>query len=96
MLRKTKDGRIVSWNVEADDCLCTLKEAFEKIEPSLGFNIELKFDDNIVYTQEYLVHVLQAILEVSETFCQIPSGHDTMMMIIHYRSLTSGGGTGCV
>lgn len=64
MLRKTKDGRIVNWNVEADDCLCTLKEAFEKVEPSLGFNIELKFDDNIVYEQEYLTHVLQAIVEV--------------------------------
>lgn len=64
MLRKTKDGRIVNWNVEADDCLCTLKEAFEKVEPSLGFNIELKFDDNIVYEQEYLTHVLQAMVEV--------------------------------
>ncbi|RVW45063.1 Glycerophosphodiester phosphodiesterase GDPD1, chloroplastic [Vitis vinifera] len=63
MLRKTKDGRIVNWNVEADDCFVYI-ERIEKVEPSLGFNIELKFDDNIVYEQEYLTHVLQAIVEV--------------------------------
>lgn len=64
MLRKLKDGRIVKWNVETDDCLCTLKEVFEKVEPSIGFNIELKFDDHIVYEQEYLTRVLQSVLEV--------------------------------
>ncbi|XP_061359773.1 glycerophosphodiester phosphodiesterase GDPD1, chloroplastic-like isoform X2 [Gastrolobium bilobum] len=64
LLRKTKDGRIVRWDVEQDDSLCTLQEAFINVEPSLGFNIELKFDDNIVYAQDHLVHVLQAILKV--------------------------------
>ncbi|XP_073125359.1 glycerophosphodiester phosphodiesterase GDPD2-like [Henckelia pumila] len=64
LLRKMKDGNVVDWNVESDDHLCTLQEAFEKVNPSLGFNIELKFDDNIVYEQEYLIHVLQAILRV--------------------------------
>ncbi|XP_030450085.2 glycerophosphodiester phosphodiesterase GDPD1, chloroplastic [Syzygium oleosum] len=64
LLRKTKDGKIVRWDVEEDDSLCTLQEAFEKVEPSLGFNIELKFDDLIVYQQDHLVHVIQAILKV--------------------------------
>jgi len=64
LLRKTKDGKIVGWNVEADDSSCTLQEAFQKVNPSLGFNIELKFDDHIVYQEEYLVSVLQAILRV--------------------------------
>ncbi|XP_062151685.1 glycerophosphodiester phosphodiesterase GDPD1, chloroplastic-like [Alnus glutinosa] len=64
LLRKTKDGKIVKWDVEADDSLCTLQEAFQQVEPSLGFNIELKFDDHIVYQQDYLTHVLQAILQV--------------------------------
>lgn len=64
LLRKTKDGKIVKWQVETDDPLCTLEEAFQRVEPSLGFNIELKFDDNIVYQQDYLVHVLQVILQV--------------------------------
>ncbi|XP_059641134.1 glycerophosphodiester phosphodiesterase GDPD1, chloroplastic-like [Cornus florida] len=64
LLRKTKDGKIVSWNVETDDSLCTLQEAFQKINPSLGFNIELKFDDHIVYQQEHLTHVLRTILQV--------------------------------
>ncbi|XP_058093052.1 glycerophosphodiester phosphodiesterase GDPD2-like isoform X2 [Magnolia sinica] len=64
LLRKVKDGRIFSWNVEDDDPLCTLQEAFQKVNPSIGFNIELKFDDYIVYEDETLVHVLQVILQV--------------------------------
>jgi len=66
LVRKTKDGKIYNWEVEQDDTLCTLQEAFLKVEPSLGFNIELKFDDHIVYEQAYLTHVLQAILKVQK------------------------------
>ncbi|CAA0824611.1 Glycerophosphodiester phosphodiesterase GDPD1-chloroplastic [Striga hermonthica] len=64
LLRKTKDGKIVNWDVETDDPACTLQEVFQKVVPSVGFNIELKFDDHIVYQQEYLNHVLQAVLKV--------------------------------
>lgn len=64
LMRKTKDGKIVSWTVETDDSACTLKEAFEKVNPSIGFNIELKFDDHIVYQQDYLIHALKAVLHV--------------------------------
>ncbi|KAL8049160.1 hypothetical protein ABFS82_06G003100 [Erythranthe guttata] len=64
LLRKTKDGKIINWAVESDEPPCTLEEAFEKVIPPLGFNIELKFDDHIVYQQEYLSHVLQSILQV--------------------------------
>ncbi|KAB2614149.1 glycerophosphodiester phosphodiesterase gde1-like [Pyrus ussuriensis x Pyrus communis] len=64
LLRKTKDGKIVKWDVENDDPLCTLQEAFEQVDPSLGFNIELKFDDNIVYQEDYLFRVLQSVLQV--------------------------------
>ncbi|KAJ0112234.1 hypothetical protein Patl1_03084 [Pistacia atlantica] len=64
LLRKTKDGKIVNWNVETDDSLCTLQEAFQRVEPTLGFNVELKFDDHVVYQPDYLIRVLQAILKV--------------------------------
>ncbi|OVA17425.1 Glycerophosphoryl diester phosphodiesterase [Macleaya cordata] len=64
LVKKAKDGRIFNWKVEDDDSLCTLQEAFQKVNSSLGFNIELKFDDYIVYQEEELVHVLQAILLV--------------------------------
>ncbi|KAL4192052.1 hypothetical protein AMTRI_Chr06g192090 [Amborella trichopoda] len=64
LLRKTKDGRIHSWNVEEDDTFCTLQEAFLKVDPTLGFNIELKFDDNINYQEHDLIHTLQVILQV--------------------------------
>ncbi|KAJ4951362.1 hypothetical protein NE237_028194 [Protea cynaroides] len=64
LLRRTEDGRISSWKVEQDDALCTLQEAFQNVNPSLGFNIELKFDDDIVYQDEEIIHVLQVILRV--------------------------------
>ncbi|KAJ4711464.1 Glycerophosphodiester phosphodiesterase [Melia azedarach] len=64
MLRKTKDGRIFEWKVEKDAPLCTLQEAFEKVDQSMGFNIELKFDDQLVYTEEQLTHALQVVLKV--------------------------------
>ncbi|GAB4848646.1 Lysophospholipase D gdpd1, variant 2 [Ancistrocladus abbreviatus] len=64
LMRKTEDGMITGWKVETDDRLCTLRDAFERTEPKLGFNIELKFDDHIVYEQDYLLSVLQSILQV--------------------------------
>lgn len=65
LLRKTNGGdNIVGWDVEIDDHSCTLQEAFQKVNPCLGFNIELKFDDYIVYDQHYLTHVLQIIYKV--------------------------------
>ncbi|GMH06873.1 hypothetical protein Nepgr_008713 [Nepenthes gracilis] len=63
LLRKTIDGKILMWNVERDDKLCTLEEALERVEPKLGFNIELKFDDYIVYEKDYLMTVIQSILQ---------------------------------
>lgn len=65
LFRKIKDGRTFEWKVENDDPLCTLEEVFQKVEHSVGFNIELKFDDKVVYKEEELAHVLQVILNVS-------------------------------
>ena len=70
LLRKTNEGNIVGWDVEADDHSCTLQEAFQKVNPCLGFNIELKFDDYIVYDQHYLTHVLQLIFNVVSQYAQ--------------------------
>lgn len=64
MFRKTKDGRIFEWKVEKDDPLCTLEDAFVKVNHSLGFNIELKFDDNTVYGEDELRQTLDNILKV--------------------------------
>lgn len=63
LLRKAKDGRVLNWNVEDDDSLCTLQEAFQKVDSHLGFNIELKFDDDIIYKEEELTHALEVILQ---------------------------------
>ncbi|XP_024975156.1 uncharacterized protein At2g33490-like isoform X2 [Cynara cardunculus var. scolymus] len=63
LLRRT-NGNIVGWDVQADDHSCTLQEAFQKVNPCLGFNIELKFDDYIVYQQHHLTHLLQLIFKV--------------------------------
>lgn len=67
LVRKV-NGNVVPWHVESDDHLCTLQEAFEKVNPKLGFNIELKFDDDVSYTQDHLIHVLQVILKVHAFF----------------------------
>ncbi|KAJ0988772.1 hypothetical protein J5N97_007128 [Dioscorea zingiberensis] len=64
LVRKTKDGRVFNWNVELDDSFCTLEETFQKVDSHLGFNIELKFDDNIVYSEDQLTHALQVVLRV--------------------------------
>ncbi|KVH95739.1 glycerophosphodiester phosphodiesterase GDPD1, chloroplastic-like [Cynara cardunculus var. scolymus] len=64
LFRKTKDGRIFEWKVEKDDHLCTLEEVFQNVNHSMGFNIEFKFDDNIVYKEDDLVHVIQVVLRV--------------------------------
>lgn len=63
LLRKMKDGRMVNWNVQTEDALCTLQEAFEKVNPRLGFNVELKFDDHLEYQEEELTCTLQAVLK---------------------------------
>ncbi|KAF6137963.1 hypothetical protein GIB67_041836 [Kingdonia uniflora] len=70
LMRKTKDGRIFNWTVENDESFCTLKEAFEKVDCLLGFNIELKFDDYIVYQDEELIHTLKVILQVVSEYAK--------------------------
>ncbi|RRT54296.1 hypothetical protein B296_00029579 [Ensete ventricosum] len=51
---------VLNWNVDDDDSLCTLQEAFEKIDSRLGFNIELKFIDHAVNVPEavYMQHLM--------------------------------------
>lgn len=62
LFRKTKDGQIFEWKVEKDDHFCTLEDVFQNIDHSMGFNIEFKFDDNILYKEDKLVHVIQVVL----------------------------------
>ncbi|CAN8233255.1 unnamed protein product [Cochlearia groenlandica] len=64
LMRKSKEGKVLSWEVDLDDSLCTLQEAFQGVEQTLGFNVELKFDDHRVYEREFLVHVLTEVLKV--------------------------------
>ncbi|RLM74532.1 glycerophosphodiester phosphodiesterase GDPD2-like [Panicum miliaceum] len=63
LLRKLKDGRILRWEVRSEDALCTLREAFEGVDRRVGFNVELKFDDDLAYTEAALTAVLQAVLK---------------------------------
>lgn len=65
LLRKLKDGRILRWDVRCDDVLCTLQEAFEDVDTRVGFNVELKFDDDLVYQEGELTGILQSILKAS-------------------------------
>lgn len=92
LFRKTKDGRVFNWNVELDDSFCTLAETFQKVDSHLGFNIELKFDDNIIYSEDHLTHVLQVILRVRRYLflCMFQFFHVVVMFLL--LSLSSIGG----
>jgi glycerophosphoryl diester phosphodiesterase len=35
---------VSQWTATTEDPLCTLEEAFKSVDPSVGFNIEVKFD----------------------------------------------------
>ncbi|GJN03110.1 hypothetical protein PR202_ga20519 [Eleusine coracana subsp. coracana] len=64
LLRKLKeDGSIVRWDVRSDDALCTLRDAFQGVDRRVGFNVELKFDDDAAYTEDELAGTLQAVLK---------------------------------
>ncbi|KAJ8432269.1 hypothetical protein Cgig2_028531 [Carnegiea gigantea] len=65
LFRKTKDGSVFEWKVENDDPLCTLEEVFENVDKCLGFNIELKFDDNKTYEEAELRRIHQAVLKIA-------------------------------
>ncbi|NP_001169348.1 Glycerophosphodiester phosphodiesterase GDPD1, chloroplastic-like [Zea mays] len=64
LLRKLKDGRILKWDVQSEDALCTLREVFEGVHRRVGFNVELKFDDDLFYTEERLTCILKSVLKV--------------------------------
>lgn len=67
LYRKAVDGSLGLWTANVDDSFCTLAEAFSEVQPSVGFNIELKFDDG-GFTSEVELHcVISAVLEVRQT-----------------------------
>ncbi|WOL01745.1 hypothetical protein Cni_G10462 [Canna indica] len=68
LLRRNTDGKTHDWNVQADAPFCTLQEVFQGVDPRVGFNVELKFNDNIVYIDDELTHTLQVILKVIYEF----------------------------
>nr|BAH20139.1 AT5G41080 [Arabidopsis thaliana] len=70
LMRKSKEGKVLKWDVDLDDSLCTLQEAFEQVEQTLGFNIELKFGDQTVYEREFLVHILRSVLQVVSNYAK--------------------------
>lgn len=63
LVRKANDGSICKWIVNVQDRLCTLKDACEKVPLSVGFNIELKFDDEIEVSEVDLKWVIGTVLK---------------------------------
>ncbi|KAL2630201.1 hypothetical protein R1flu_014887 [Riccia fluitans] len=62
LVRKGADGAVKAWTATIEDSLCTLREAFEKVPPSLGFNIEMKFHDTEEMTETELRRSITAVL----------------------------------
>ncbi|KAI0489091.1 hypothetical protein KFK09_028932 [Dendrobium nobile] len=67
LLRRSAEGRVFDWVVEADDPLCTLEEAFLKVDPRLGFNIELKFDDSLEYAEKDILNTVEIVFRLVST-----------------------------
>eukprot|EP01018_Ginkgo_biloba_P019666 Gb_23010 [translate_table: standard] len=63
LVRKAMDDSICRWVVSVEDRLCTLKDAFKNIPHSVGFNIELKFDDAIDVPEEDLQRVIFTVIK---------------------------------
>jgi len=57
------DGSVNLWTADVEDSMCTLAEAFSEVQPSVGFNIELKFDDDGLTSEEELNRVIDAVVE---------------------------------
>jgi glycerophosphodiester phosphodiesterase len=64
LVRRQTDGTVKPWSSTLEDSLCTLKDAFELVEPTLGFNIEVKFHDTDETPEHELKRVISAILAV--------------------------------
>ena len=47
MVRKANDGSMCNWIMNLHDQLCTLKDVIGNVPLHVGFNIELKLDDEI-------------------------------------------------
>ncbi len=53
------------WTATTEDPLCTLEEAFKRVDPSVGFNIEVKFDYIEETSDLELQRVIHCTMEVS-------------------------------
>jgi glycerophosphodiester phosphodiesterase len=63
LYRKARDGTLNRWTATMEDPLCTLEEAFKQVDPSVGFNIEVKFDDIDETSDVELQRVIYPIVE---------------------------------
>lgn len=75
MLRREKDGTVRAWASCMEDSLCTLKDAFELVQPSTGFNIEVKFHemagcDTTVTESEMMRAVVSAVIADVEKYAK--------------------------
>ncbi|KAJ8439108.1 hypothetical protein Cgig2_027034 [Carnegiea gigantea] len=70
MFRKAKDGSIDEWRVEYDDPLCTLEDILQKVDKSVGFNIEMKFDDSKIYEETELKRIIQVTLKIVNKYAE--------------------------
>lgn len=64
LVRQTVDGSFVIWKASIEDSLCTLQDCFEQVSSSIGFNIELKFNDTEPVAESEIMRTIDATLEV--------------------------------
>ncbi|XP_024390337.1 glycerophosphodiester phosphodiesterase GDPD1, chloroplastic [Physcomitrium patens] len=62
LYRKASDGSTTLWTADVEDQMCTLEDAFAQVNPTVGFNIEMKFDDSGLTSEAELLRVIDAVL----------------------------------
>jgi glycerophosphodiester phosphodiesterase len=70
LYRRAVDGSVGLWTADVEDPMCTLAEAFAEVQPSVGFNIEVKFDDDGVTSEVELHRVIDAVVEDVRRFAK--------------------------
>jgi hypothetical protein len=71
---------MLNLDMQSDDPICAFEEPFQRVNPRLGFNFDLKSDGNLVYQEK----------ESLVTSSSPSLGHILLTMVHYYASVFCG------
>ncbi|CAI5531791.1 unnamed protein product, partial [Closterium sp. Naga37s-1] len=72
LIRRRRDGSTYTWRAEEEDAMPTLVDLFDRVDPSIGFNVEVKFaadDSKDAGGAAEIDRILSALLPVVDSHC---------------------------